>query len=147
MILLLGPILLALGASQEAGIPVSFRILDGHSESGFEAGMEKFISSTPDWVSIWTERQRNVKTKVPHPNVDFDRSAVLVVAMGKKSTDGYAIEITRIVKTKDDLQVFLKKTVPAPGSTPAAKVVSPFVMARIEKPDRPVVFRDEDRKK
>ena len=146
MLLLLAPVLLALAAPQDAGIPLSFRVIDGHAESGFDAGMEKFISSTADWVSIWMERERNVKTKVPHPNIDFDRHAIVVVAMGRKNTEGYSVEITRMVKTKDDIRIFLRKTVPAEGSKPKAKVTSPFVMARIDRPDRPVVFLDEPKK-
>jgi hypothetical protein len=146
MLFLLAPVLLTLAAPQDAGIPLPFRVIDGHAESGFDAGMEKFISSTPDWVAIWMERQRNVKTKVPHPNIDFDRHAIVVVAMGRKNTDGYSVEITRMAKTKDDIRIFLRKTVPGPNAKPAAKVTSPFVMARIEKPDRPVVFIDEPKK-
>jgi len=146
MIYLLAPVLFALGAPQDNGIPISFRIIDGHAESGFDAGMEKFISSTPDWVAIWMERQRNVKTKVPHPNIDFDRHVIVVVAMGRKNTDGYSVEITRMEKTKDDIRIYLRKTVPADAAKAKAKVTSPFVMARIEKPDRPVIFLDEPKK-
>jgi hypothetical protein len=143
----IGPVLLALVAQQDDGFPILFRVIETHAESGFEAGMEKFISSTQDWVSIWTERQRNVKTKTPHPNIDFDRYAIVVVAMGRKNTEGYSVEITRIVKTKVDIRIYLKKKVPSEFPKPKAKVTSPFVLARIDKPDLPVVFLDEPKTK
>lgn len=147
MIVLLGPLLLlALGAPQDERDSLAFRVIDENSKSGFQTGMEKFISSEKDWVAIWQERQGNVKTKVPHPRIDFDRHVVVVVAMGMKKTTGYSIEITRVVKTKDDIQIFLKKTVPAEDTFPVVKVTSPFVFARMEKPDRPVVFLDEVKK-
>lgn len=146
MILLLGPLLLALGVPQDERDSLAFRVIDENSQSGFQTGMEKFISSEKDWVAIWQERQGNVKTKVPHPRIDFDRHVVVVAAMGMKKTTGYSIEITRVVKTKDDIRIFLRKTVPAEDTFPAVRVTSPFVIARMEKPDRPVVFIDEAKK-
>jgi len=143
MILLMA---LALGAVQDEKETLVFRIISDGKESGFQAGMEKFVSSEKDWVALWTERSGNLKTKAPHPRVDFEKYAVVVVALGRKNSDGYAIEISGIVKTKDDIRIFLRKTAPAAGSKPAEKVTSPFVMARIEKPDRPVVFLDEPKK-
>jgi hypothetical protein len=143
MIALLAPLLFALQDERES---LTFRILNDGQQSGFQAPMEKFVSSEKDWVSIWTEREGNVKNRTPHPRIDFDKFAVVVVAMGKKNTGGYAIEITRVVKTKDDIQIFLKKTVPKEGGVVTQKVTSPFVLARIEKPDRPVTFLDEPKK-
>ena len=143
MIYLLAPVLLALGAPQDSGIPIPFRIIDGHAESGFDAGMEKFISSTPDWVAIWMERQRNVKTKIPHPNIDFDRHVIVVVAMGKKNTDGYTVEITRVEKTAEEIRVFVRRTVPPKGSKQATVITHPFVVARMAKPDCKVVFVED----
>lgn len=146
MLPLLGPLLLALGVAQDERESLAFRIIDRNTTSGFQAGMEKFVTSEKDWVAVWTQRQANLKTKLPHPRVDFDRYAVIIVAMGRKNTDGYSIEITRVVRTKDDITIFLKKTVPREGANPAASATSPFVLARMEKPDLPVVFRDEEKK-
>lgn len=142
MILLLACLLLA----QDERDTLGFRVLNEGQTSGFQAGMEKFVSSEKDWVSIWLEREGNVKTRTPHPRVDFDKFVVVVVAMGKKPTAGYAIEVTRVERTKDDIQIFLRKTVPKEGAVLAQKVTSPFALVRIEKPDRPVVFLDEPKK-
>ena len=147
MMILLGSLLLSLGTLQDEREFLGLRIIDENAKSGFQAGMEKFISSEKDWVAIWTERQANLKTKLPHPRIDFDKHVIVVVALGRKNTAGYSVEITRVIKTKDDIQIFLKKTAPRDGSHPAAVVTSPFVFARMEKPDLPVVFRDEEKKR
>src|SRR5262245_15716903 len=146
MLLLLVPVLLALGAPQDERESLAFRVINEGQLSGFQSGMEKFVSSEKDWVALWMEREGSVKTRTPHPRIDFDRYAVVVVAMGKKSTDGYSIEITRVVKMKDDIRIFLRKTVPAQEAKALPKATSPFVIARIEKPDRPVIFLDEEKK-
>lgn len=143
---LLGPLLLALGAPQDAGDAVPFRVIEENNMSGFNSGMTKLITSTPDWVAVWMERQRNLQTKRLHPEIDFDRDVVIAVAMGQKKTGGYSVDITRVIRTKDDIRIYLKKTAPPDDAKLPAVVTSPFIFARMKKPDRPVVFLDEPKK-
>lgn len=144
--LLLGPLLLALGAPQDAGDAIPFRVIEENNMSGFSTGMEKFISSEKDWVAIWMERQGNLAAKRLHPEIDFDRDVVIVAALGRKNTGGYSVDITRVIRTKDDIRIYLKKTAPPADAKLPAVVTSPFIFARMKKPDRPVVFLDEPRK-
>jgi len=146
MILLLVTAALFQSEPQPQGVSVSFTLIDKGANSGFQAPQEMFVSSLKDWIDTWALRQGSAAPKRRHPAIDFDRDVVLVAATGMKSTGGYSIEITRIVKTKDDIQVFVKRTVPAEGAKPAAVPTSPFVLARMKKPDRPVTFLDDGKK-
>jgi hypothetical protein len=146
MILLLASLALLQSDPQPKGETVSFTIIDKGPGSGFQVPQELFVSSLKDWVDTWATRQGSATPKRPHPAVEFDKEVVLVATLGSKNTGGYAIEITRIIKTKDDIQVFVKRTAPAEGAKSATMLTSPFVLARMKKPDRPVTFVDEEKK-
>ncbi len=146
MIFLLATLALCQSDPPAKGESVSFTTIDKGGFSGFQEPQERFITALDEWIQLWARRQANLTTKKPHPPVDFDRDVVLVVTLGMKNTGGYAIEITRIVKTKDDIQVFVKRTAPPEGTKGSAAMTSPFVLARMKKPDRPVTFVDEEKK-
>jgi hypothetical protein len=146
MILLLATLALLQSDPQPKGESVSFTTIDKGTLSAFQEPQERLITAMDEWIPLWARRQANLTTKKPHPPIDFDRDVVLVTTLGMKSTGGYTIEITRIVKTKDDIQVFVKRTSPPEGAKPNAAMISPFVLARMKKPDRPVTFVDEEKK-
>ena len=131
---------------QDKGVSVDFSTIDKGSTSGFQSPLEMFVSSQKDWVELWAKREGSVAKKTNHPMVDFDKDVVIVVAQGVQKTGGYAIEITRIVKTKDEITVYVKKTEPAAGSSPTGKPTSPFVLAKIRKTDLPITFKEEEKK-
>jgi hypothetical protein len=146
MILLLATLALLQSDPPAKGEPVSFAVIDKGGVSGFQETQERFITAQDEWIQLWARRQANLATKKPHPPIDFDRDVVLVATLGMKNSGGYSIEIARIVKTKDDIQVFVKRTAPPEGAKLAAAQTSPFVLARMKKPDRPVTFLDEEKK-
>jgi hypothetical protein len=131
---------------QEKTESIPFKIIDKSANSGFMVPLEMFLATQKDWAETWFTRQGSATQKKLHPDVDFNREVVIVAALGMKNTGGYSIEITRIVRTKDDIQVFVRRTSPPEGGKPPAGATSPFVLARMEKPDRPVTFRDEEKK-
>src|SRR4051794_8109026 len=118
MILLLATLALLQPAPQDPGVSVSFSTVDKGTTSGFMAPQEMFVSSLKEWTDLWTTRLGSTGEKRLHPGIDFDRDVVIVAALGTKNTGGYTIEITRIVKTKTDIQVFVKRTAPPEGSKP-----------------------------
>ena len=146
MIFLLAALAALQAPPPEKGDPVSFRLIDRDALSGFQETQEKFITTLDEWIQLWARRQANLAKKKPHPAVDFDKEAVVVVSLGSKPTTGFSVEITRIVKTKEEIQIYVKETVPAEGSTPAAKPSSPFMIVRMPKPDRFVRFYEEPKK-
>lgn len=139
-------LLAALALVQDKGESVPFSTLDKGVGSGFTSPLELFVSSQKEWVDLWGKHEVPIAQKKNAPPVDFEKDVVIVAALGMKSTGGFAIEITRIVRSKDDITVYVRRTEPPAGSAPSGKPTSPFVLARMKKPDRPVTFRDEEKK-
>ncbi|HLY09382.1 MAG TPA: protease complex subunit PrcB family protein [Planctomycetota bacterium] len=146
MILLLATVALLPVNLQEPGESVPFTILDKGASSGFQSPREMFVSSQKDWAETWAMRLGAAPTKKALPVVDFERDVAIVAAVGMQNTGGYAIEITRIVRTKDAIEIFVKRSSPPEGTKPGGGATAPFVLARMKKPDRPVTFRDEEKK-
>jgi hypothetical protein len=130
---------------QDKGESVSFRTVDKHLTSGFQVPLEKFVTTEKEWVELWAERQEPQAPKRPHPAVDFDKEVVVVAALGAKPGAGYTVEISRIVKTKDEIRIYLRKTAPA-EALKTGQPTSPCVLVRMAKPDRFVRFLDEEKK-
>lgn len=128
---------------QDKGEAVSIRTIDKHLTSGFQEPLEKFVATEKDWIELWNQRQEPKAPKRQHPAVDFDKDVVVVAALGPKPGTGYTVEITRIVKTKDEIQIYVRKTAPDPAALKTGQPTSPFVLIRMVKPDRFVRFYDE----
>ena len=69
-----------------------------------------------------------------------------MAALGSKPSGGYFLEISKIVRTKDRVEVTVRIGSPAPGAAPGGGPTSPFVFVRMRKPDRPVTCREEEKK-
>jgi hypothetical protein len=143
MILLLA--LLALPEpAQEKGESVSFSTVDKGTSSGFTVPLQMFVSSEKDWADTWEKRLG--ASKRPRPSVDFAKEVVIVAALGMKDSGGYSIEVSKIVRTKDDVQVIVRIGSPPEGAKPGGGPTSPFVLVKIKKPDKPVTFKEEEKK-
>lgn len=134
---------LLLALAQTIGDTVSFQSIEKHLTSGFQVPLEKFVTTEKEWVELWGQRQDPKDKKRQHPAVDFDRDVVVVAALGPQPGTGYNIEITRIKKTKEEIQIYVRRTAPPPEALKAGNPTSPFVLIRMPKPDRFVRFMDE----
>lgn len=128
------------------GESVSYGTIDKGPTSGFQAPQQSYIATQKEWVDTWITREGPVTPKRPHPTIDFSREVVIVAALGTKPTGGFAIEITRIVRTKDAIEIYIRTTAPQDGLKPPPGPTSPIVLARMAKPDRPVTFRNDEKK-
>ena len=131
---------------QEKGESVPYSTIDKGTTSGFQSPLQMFIVSEKDWIDLWEKRQGSGAPQRTHPAVDFSRDVVVVAALGSKLTGGYSLEISKIVQTKDNVEVTVRIGAPAPGSTPRGGPTSPFVFVRMKKPDKPVTFKEEEKK-
>ena len=66
----------------------------------------------------------------PAPVIDFERTLVILVAMGQRPTAGYRVEVDHIEQHGDALQVTVRYEEPLPQSYQAAVVTQPFVLAQ-----------------
>ena len=131
---------------QDKGESVPYTTIEKGTTSGFQSPLQMFVTSEKDWSDLWEKRQGSGAPKRNHPAVDFAKDVVVVAALGSKLTGGYSLEISKIVRTKDNVEVTVRIGSPAPGTTPGGGPTSPFVFVRMKKPDKPVTFTEEEKK-
>jgi hypothetical protein len=133
--ILLLPLLAMMAVCQDKAEPVPFTIRAKGTSGGFGDPVEKVVASKKEWAEAWP--------RTPVPDIDFDKDVALVVSFGTKPTSGYSVEITRVEKTAEEIRVIVRRTVPPKGSKQLTVLTQPFVVARMAKPDRKVVFVEE----
>lgn len=62
-------------------------------ENGLRTELRELISDEAAWTKVWEDLNRAAEASVPLPDVDFERSAVLIVALGSRNSGGYGIRI------------------------------------------------------
>lgn len=133
-------------AALAQGESVTYSTIEKGTTSGFQSPLQMFITSEKDWIELWEKRQGLGAPKNTHPAVDFTRDVVIVAALGAKNTGGYSIEIAKIIRTKENIEVTVRIGSPPEGTKPGGGPTSPFVLARMKKPEKPVTFKEEQKK-
>ena len=82
------------------------------------------------WRRLWGNSDRAPKV----PYVDFKKEAVIVIAMGQRSSGGHGIRGILIQRTEGTLSVVYIAFSPGPGCVTTQAGTSPVVLLRFELP-------------
>lgn len=72
--------------------------------------------------------------------VDFTKDMLIATFQCSRPTGGYSIEITKIVETGNNLEVYLKDISPGYGCIVTEALTSPYHIVKIQKSDKEVIF-------
>jgi hypothetical protein len=112
------------------------------------------IRSAAEWIAYWSapdrlsvalsaDRSADPAAQVPPPEVDFDRYTLLAVSTGPKSTLGYTVSISSIIRQPTGGVVVSVLDVGPGGGNQCAimeMVSHPMVFALIPKRQEPIRF-------
>src|SRR5262249_60749840 len=84
------------------------------------------LRKAEEFAQVWKLTQAGLNPPAETPKVDFRKHMVLAVFSGERNSGGYAITITKAVKTGKDLRVHVKETFPAPGTIVDTVITHPF---------------------
>ncbi len=103
---------------------------------------EPSVEERPPAVVDWLRANRSgAATGVVHDGA----STYLVASAGERRSGGYRLRFTEVALTNDGIVATVTLSSPRPGS-PVTQVLSyPTAVARIERTERPVVFRWSER--
>jgi len=77
------------------------------------------------------------------PAIDFETQMILGVSGGVQNSDGYRVEVTRVVERGRNLVVYWRLRAPAPGGTVNATPSHPAEVVLVKQFAGPVKFRQE----
>ena len=123
----------------QTGVPIT--TIGQGSQSGIESRREVLVRTAGEWQALWKEHDPDA----PLPRVDFEKSMVIGVFLGFRNTGGYSVAITSIERAGDEIVVTWKESRPGPQDITSQVLTFPFQLARIERLDGKVVFKQAGR--
>lgn len=131
-------------SGQEQAGQVKFETLGKAQTSEHQEERNYVISTGEEWGKLWDKITGPTAKASPVP-VDFEKETVLAVFQGQKGSAGYVIEITKIIKVDNNLEVFVTKTSPGKSCLTAAVITAPYHIVKIEKFGGEVKFIQEQK--
>ncbi|MDX1660269.1 MAG: protease complex subunit PrcB family protein [Gemmatimonadota bacterium] len=110
--------------------------------SGIEQSRRVVVRGDSTWRTLWSELHRDREDVSEAPEVDFDRSMVVVAAAGRKPTGGHSIEIEGVLANEDGVWVGVVKTSPGEGCVTTQALTHPAVVVKAPRREGPVKFID-----
>ena len=117
--------------SSAASLPL--RTLGKGALSGIQEPAEEVIKDQAAWAKAWAKHA--AKPNETAPEIDFSKQMVVLVALGRKNTGGYSVQISKIEPVGDRLQISVVRTTPAPGAMTIQALTAPFHMVVVAKSD------------
>lgn len=136
------------GVSQQAPNPdipptavsVPFAPLARLAYSNLETEMHMVVRTRADWTDLWAAATEDVEPAREAPTVDFSRRMVLVAAMGRRATDGFAVRIGSVFEDRERLYAIVTETSPGPGCVTTQALTAPMSAISIPLSSKPVSF-------
>ena len=100
---------------------------------------EWVIMDAATWEQVWKQIHPEVPPP-PVPLVDFSRSMVIGVAMGERPSGGFAVRITEIGSTGNELVVHVEETTPPEDAMTIAALTYPYHFVAVVQSSYPVRF-------
>ena len=121
----------------------SFHRMLTQKSSGFDEPAELVIRNRAALESAWARLFDQVQGN-PAPAVDFTRETVLLVALGRRSSGGYAVRVDAVTRRGESAVVRYTVTSPGPGCMSTQALTSPVEVVRTTRLSGAVRFARRD---
>jgi hypothetical protein len=125
--------------AQQASRHVEFETIAKYMNCGHIENKNYVITNKEDWEQLWEKVVSNSYPRPSAPDVDFSTHSIIAVFQGIKSSSGYAISVTKAVRSGRKLKIYVKDVSPADECKVLLVLTEPFEIILIDKLD------DEDR--
>ena len=112
--------------------------------SGIGDSLRTVIADQQHWREVWARIHRDERPVPPVPAIDWRRELVIVAALGRRSSGGFAIRIDSAYQRDDTLEIVVRTEVPGRNCMLTAAFSQPVDLARLPRPAAtlPVHFRE-----
>lgn len=109
--------------------PIAFAVIDSGQHSLADTAALILIDNQKQWLEIWRVAKGMIEPMPSAPEIDFENEMLAAVFMGKKSSGGYRVQITKIDYVKDTLNISIDYFRRA-GGTLLPMITSPYQIAK-----------------
>jgi hypothetical protein len=110
--------------------------------SGIHTAERMVVRDQVAWEKLWHRHQPESNKRVAPPSIDFARDMLLIAAMGRQRSGGYAIEFSRAELIDARLRVWVRSKQPSPGQVQIQALTAPFVIVVVPRSEAEVEFID-----
>ncbi len=113
-------------------------------EKGFYCGhsysADYVIRDQSEWEKLWGKTNSIRSPRPIVPKIDFTNEMVLGVYLGQRSSGGYSIEITKLVKKTDCLEAHVTEGTPNRNMMVTMALTQPYHLVKTAKTDKEIKF-------
>jgi PrcB C-terminal len=108
------------------------------TNSGYDEAAVDVVRDATAWRLAWERLNARVRPQPALPAVDFATDMIVVVAMGRQPSGGYAIDIRSASVVGAGLEITVAEHAPASGAIRTSAITSPAAVAVMPRFDGPV---------
>lgn len=128
-------------ADEVSGGDVSFATVSRGIISGIVDRSLLAIRTPEEWQQLWQRHSTTLAPPPAMPVIDFSREMVIAVFLGSRRTGGFGIEILRVERKGEKLQVFYREVSPPVGAMVPQVLTQPYHMIQLPRVDGEIVFQ------
>lgn len=102
--------------------------------SGLSDPLRLAVFDAPTFADAWGRAFANHDPKPPVPEVDFETDFVVVVALGERSSGGYAIEVAGAREEGGGVVIGILATSPGKGCPVTLAMTQPLDIVKVKRP-------------
>jgi hypothetical protein len=124
------------------GEPVQVVRLEAYyPHAGFDTSARLVVENEAEWTLVW-QRLWSDHDRIPAlPSIDFERERVLVAAMGRRPTGGYAIRVDAAAAQEAHLAVRVVQTSPGGVCLLTQAITAPIDIVKLPRTSQPIQFQ------
>ena len=111
-----------------------------YPHSGINDSRRLVIREAAAWRPLWREVVGQRTPAPALPTIDFERDMVIVAALGRRGTGGYAITIDDVYAEGGQLYAVVRETSPGPGCMTIQAFTAPVTGVRVPRGEAAVTF-------
>lgn len=119
---------------------IKFEVIKQGTISGFTDEKMIVIDNNDDYQKAMAVVYYNLDQMPVVPDVDFNKYTVILAAFGTKNTDGYTINISRILSSKNNIIVNVSETTFSENCKVNQVVISPYEIIKVKKREKEIKF-------
>ncbi len=119
---------------------VSFNEIGSGANSNYTEFTTIEIRTFEELSKVWVNFYAKYDRKPPIPNIDFDKSMLLAVALGEKSNGSYSVKIISVLEMKKNIAVTTEENKPGSSCNSTSMMVYPFHLVEIPTTKKPFLF-------
>ncbi|GIW21645.1 MAG: hypothetical protein KatS3mg068_0652 [Candidatus Sericytochromatia bacterium] len=118
---------------------INYSIIDSGNNSNIKFFKTKVDKTEDEFLNTFTDHISDTMNNTNFQKIDFDKNIIISIFLGKRKTNGYTINVEKIIKTNSQIivkanEIFIK------NSDFQEKETSPYIFIQIEKTNLPINF-------